>query len=99
MILLFLQHDFCFSFLPAINQILNEGTMDMEVIINNKTLDNGLNIIQLEQAVGAAIKCFSGAHGKYIVIDKLMTLDILSLCVIYFESKNIICWYNNKPVP
>ncbi|XP_066990733.1 UTP--glucose-1-phosphate uridylyltransferase-like isoform X3 [Macrobrachium rosenbergii] len=49
--------------LKAIDQILNEGTMDMEVIINNKTLDNGLNIIQLEQAVGAAIKCFSGAHG------------------------------------
>ncbi|KAK7084533.1 UTP--glucose-1-phosphate uridylyltransferase [Halocaridina rubra] len=49
--------------LGAIEQILNEGIMDMEVITNNKTLDNGLNIIQLEQAVGAAVKCFSGAHG------------------------------------
>lgn len=39
--------------------------MDMEVIINNKTLDNGFNIIQLEQAVGAAIKCFNGSIGKF----------------------------------
>lgn len=39
--------------------------MDMEVIINNKTLDNGFNIIQLEQAVGAAIKCFTGSIGRF----------------------------------
>ncbi|XP_037788470.1 UTP--glucose-1-phosphate uridylyltransferase-like [Penaeus monodon] len=49
--------------IEAIDQILSEGTMDMEVIINNKTLDNGFNIIQLEQAVGAAIKCFNGSIG------------------------------------
>ncbi|KAK4316812.1 hypothetical protein Pmani_012066 [Petrolisthes manimaculis] len=49
--------------LNAANDILNEGTIDMEVIINHKHLDNGLNIIQLEQAVGAAIKSFNGAHG------------------------------------
>lgn len=49
--------------LGAIDRILSEGIMDMEVIINNKTLDNGLNILQLEQAVGAAVKCFNGAHG------------------------------------
>lgn len=40
--------------------------MDMEVIINNKHLDNGLNIIQLEQAVGAAVKSFNGAAGKVV---------------------------------
>nr|XP_045620646.1 UTP--glucose-1-phosphate uridylyltransferase-like isoform X1 [Procambarus clarkii] len=49
--------------LSAVNRILEEETMDMEVIINNKHLDNGLNIIQLEQAVGAAIKSFNGALG------------------------------------
>lgn len=48
---------------PAIKEVLEGGTLDMEVIVNNKTLDNGLNIIQLEQAVGAAVKCFSGALG------------------------------------
>nr|XP_045581617.1 UTP--glucose-1-phosphate uridylyltransferase-like [Procambarus clarkii] len=49
--------------LSAIKEVLEGGTLDMEVIVNNKTLDNGLNIIQLEQAVGAAVKCFSGALG------------------------------------
>ena len=30
---------------------------------NNKTLDNGRNIVQLETAVGAAMKCFDGCIG------------------------------------
>lgn len=46
------------------SRVVSDRTLDMEVIINNKTLDNGLNIIQLEQAVGAAVKCFNGAHGQ-----------------------------------
>nr|XP_027236930.1 UTP--glucose-1-phosphate uridylyltransferase-like [Penaeus vannamei] len=49
--------------LDAMERILADGSMDMEVIVNNKTLGNGRNIIQLEQAVGAAIKCFNGALG------------------------------------
>ena len=35
----------------------------MEVIVNHKTLDNGLNVIQLETAVGAAMKNFDGGLG------------------------------------
>lgn len=38
----------------------------MEVIVNPKTLDNGVNVIQLETAVGAAMKCFEGSIGKGI---------------------------------
>ncbi|XP_076043591.1 UDP-glucose pyrophosphorylase isoform X2 [Oratosquilla oratoria] len=49
--------------LDAIDRVLKDGTLEMDVIINNKTLDNGLNIIQLEQAVGAAMKCFEGCVG------------------------------------
>lgn len=49
--------------LQAIDTVLKEGTLDMEVIVNNKTLDNHMNIIQLEQAVGAAIKSFNGCIG------------------------------------
>ncbi|RXG68578.1 UTP--glucose-1-phosphate uridylyltransferase [Armadillidium vulgare] len=41
-------------------------TLHMEIIVNNKTLENGLNIIQLEQAVGAAIKCFEGSMGVVV---------------------------------
>lgn len=49
--------------LGAIERVLNEKTLLMEIIVNNKTLDNGLRVIQLETAVGAAMKCFDGAIG------------------------------------
>ncbi|XP_060571043.1 UTP--glucose-1-phosphate uridylyltransferase-like isoform X2 [Ruditapes philippinarum] len=49
--------------LQAIKRVLEERTLHMEIIVNPKTLDNGLNVIQLETAVGAAIKSFDGAMG------------------------------------
>lgn len=49
--------------LSTIDRVLNEKTLNMEIIVNNKTLDNGLRVIQLETAVGAAMKCFDGAIG------------------------------------
>ncbi|KAL7638922.1 UNVERIFIED_CONTAM: hypothetical protein RMT77_010456 [Armadillidium vulgare] len=52
--------------LQAIERVLTERTLHMEIIVNNKTLENGLNIIQLEQAVGAAIKCFEGSMGVVV---------------------------------
>lgn len=49
--------------LKAIKRIVEGNKMHMEVIVNNKTLDNGMRIIQLETAVGAAMKNFEGARG------------------------------------
>lgn len=43
--------------------MLSHKTLNMETIINHKTLDNGLRVIQLETAVGAAMKCFEGCMG------------------------------------
>lgn len=45
----------------------------MEIIVNNKTFSNGSNIIQLETAVGAAMKSFEGSIGKnpYFVFCEL----------------------------
>lgn len=37
----------------------------MEVIVNPKHLDRGVDVIQLETAAGAAIKNFKGACGKF----------------------------------
>ena len=51
--------------MPQIKNIIEENTLDMEVIVNPKVLDGGLNVIQLETAVGAAMKCFEG-HSIYI---------------------------------
>ncbi|KAL3217975.1 hypothetical protein MRX96_031890 [Rhipicephalus microplus] len=49
--------------LSSIGQLVETGGIDMEVIVNNKTLDSGINIIQLETAAGAAMKDFQNAIG------------------------------------
>jgi len=49
--------------MPAIQRIVEERTLDMEIIVNPKSLAGGLNVYQLETAVGAAMKCFDSAIG------------------------------------
>lgn len=49
--------------LDAIDRVLENNSLNMEIIVNNKTQPNGLNIIQLETAVGAAMKSFEGSIG------------------------------------
>ncbi|KAG8229987.1 hypothetical protein J437_LFUL008565, partial [Ladona fulva] len=49
--------------LDAIERVLKENTLNMEIIVNKKTVPNGLNVIQLETAVGAAMKSFEGGLG------------------------------------
>ena len=63
-------------------RVVQDQTLHMEVIVNNKTLDNGLNIIQLEQAVGAAVKCFNGAHGGNLSVFTF--IDLFTFIYLYF---------------
>lgn len=52
--------------LESIKQHVDERTLDMEVIVNPKSLEGahqGVNVIQLETAVGAAMKCFDNCQG------------------------------------
>jgi UTP--glucose-1-phosphate uridylyltransferase len=49
--------------LGAIDRVLNHGLLNAEIIVNHKTMPNGMNVIQLETAVGAAMKCFEGGLG------------------------------------
>ncbi|XP_031829847.1 UDP-glucose pyrophosphorylase isoform X1 [Nomia melanderi] len=49
--------------LSAIERLVESNSLNMEIIVNNKTFSNGLNIIQLETAVGAAMKSFDGSIG------------------------------------
>jgi hypothetical protein len=51
-------------FCAAIELVLNQNSLNMEIIVNSKSLPNGLNVIQLETAVGAAMKSFEGGLGK-----------------------------------
>lgn len=58
--------------LSAFDHILNEKTLNMEIVAINKTLDNGLHDIQLKTAVGAAIKCFHGAIGINVPLSHFL---------------------------
>jgi len=49
--------------LRAVKRVMDGEGMDLEIIVNNKTTDSGEGVIQLETAVGAAIKHFNNAHG------------------------------------
>ncbi|KAF7321632.1 UTP-glucose-1-phosphate uridylyltransferase [Mycena kentingensis (nom. inval.)] len=49
--------------LKALKRIMEQETMELEIIINPKVTDDGQSVIQLETAAGAAIKHFKNAHG------------------------------------
>merc|ERR1719225_2470314 len=49
--------------LPAIKNVIENDSLEMEIIVNPKALDGGVNVIQLETAVGAAMKCFDKGRG------------------------------------
>lgn len=67
--------------LKAIDRVLRERTLKMEIIVNNKSLENGLRVIQLETAVGAAMKCFDGSVGVNVPRSRFLpvkkTSDLL----------------------
>ncbi|XP_063933032.1 UTP--glucose-1-phosphate uridylyltransferase isoform X3 [Zophobas morio] len=78
--------------LDAIERVLTEGSLSLEIIINNKTLNNGLNVIQLETAVGAAMKSFEGGIGinvprsRFLPVKK--TSDLLLVMSNLYSLKN-----------
>ncbi|XP_055373590.1 UTP--glucose-1-phosphate uridylyltransferase isoform X2 [Condylostylus longicornis] len=78
--------------LKAIDRVINQKGLNMEIIINNKTLENGLRVIQLETAVGAAMKCFDGGIGinvprsRFLPVKK--TSDLLLVMSNLYNLKN-----------
>lgn len=49
--------------LKAIKRVMENHELNLDIIVNNKTLETGEKVIQLETAVGAAIKHFKKTHG------------------------------------
>jgi UTP--glucose-1-phosphate uridylyltransferase len=49
--------------MPAMEKLVANHQIHLEIIINPKMLDNGLNVIQLETAVGAGIGSFENPIG------------------------------------
>ncbi|KAG5831100.1 hypothetical protein ANANG_G00300270 [Anguilla anguilla] len=64
--------------LQAIKRLQEQNAMDMEIILNPKTIDGGLNVIQLETAVGAAIKSFDNALGINVPRSRFLPVKTTS---------------------
>merc|ERR1719145_42723 len=64
--------------LPAIRRVLEENTLDMEIIVNPKQLEGGVNVIQLETAIGAAMKCFDKASGVNVPRSRFLPVKMTS---------------------
>ena len=63
----------------AIKRVLQQNQLDLDVIVNHKIVeDTGVKVIQLETAVGAAIKHFSGAHGVNVPRSRFLPVKSCS---------------------
>ncbi|XP_044730624.1 UTP--glucose-1-phosphate uridylyltransferase-like [Chrysoperla carnea] len=86
--------------LSAIERIMqsdktNNGTMalNLEVIVNAKTLPNGMDVIQLETAVGAAMKSFENSIGINVPRSRFLPVKttsdlLLVMSNLYTLSRN-----------
>lgn len=72
--------------------MVTNNKLDLEIIVNQKTLDNGLNVMQLETAVGAAMKTFENGIGinvprsRFLPVKK--TSDLLLVMSNLYSLKN-----------
>lgn len=64
--------------LRAVKRLVEEQALNMEIIVNGKTLDSGEKVIQLETAVGAAIKYFKGAIGVNVPRSRFLPVKSTS---------------------
>ena len=77
--------------LQAIKRVVENNTLDMEVIVNTKILEGDKSIIQLETAVGAAMKCFDRSKGikvsrsRFLPVKK--TSDLLLIMSNLYKLK------------
>nr|QBH73778.1 UTP-glucose-1-phosphate uridylyltransferase 2 [Orthoderella ornata] len=78
--------------LDAIERVLDQNSLNLEIIVNNKSLSNGLNVVQLETAVGAAMKSFDGGLGinvprsRFLPVKK--TSDLLLVMSNLYSLQN-----------
>lgn len=77
--------------LDAIERVL-KGDLNLEIIVNNKTIDKNVNVIQLETAVGAAMKNFNRGLGinvprsRFLPVKK--TSDLMLVMSNLYSMKN-----------
>ncbi|KAI5962373.1 UGP1 [Candida pseudojiufengensis] len=67
--------------LKAIKNLVESNSIEVEIIPNQKTILKGkseINVLQLETAVGAAIRHFKGAHGVVVPRSRFLPVKTCS---------------------
>ncbi|PSR79610.1 hypothetical protein PHLCEN_2v6911 [Hermanssonia centrifuga] len=64
--------------LKALKQIMDKEEMELDIIVNPKTTEDGVSVIQLETAAGAAIKHFQNAHGINVPRNRFLPVKSTS---------------------
>uniref|UniRef100_A0A915E5Z7 UTP--glucose-1-phosphate uridylyltransferase n=1 Tax=Ditylenchus dipsaci TaxID=166011 RepID=A0A915E5Z7_9BILA len=81
--------------LEAIKRVVKKRELEMEIIVNPKHLDRGVDVIQLETAAGAAVKNFKGACGitvprsRFLPVKKTSDLLLLMSNLYDIDSGNL----------
>ncbi|KAI8983621.1 UTP--glucose-1-phosphate uridylyltransferase family [Pilobolus umbonatus] len=73
--------------LKAIKRVMEDEAMELEIIVNHKTTPAGEKVIQLETAVGAAIKHFKNAHG--VNVPRTRFLPVKSTSDLFLVTSNL----------
>ncbi|OQR76228.1 UTP--glucose-1-phosphate uridylyltransferase isoform 1 [Tropilaelaps mercedesae] len=75
-----------------IKEVVENRTLTMEIIVNHKLLDSGINIIQLETAAGSAIKDFNQSFGVKVPRSRFLpvkkTSDLMLAMSNLYRLKN-----------
>ncbi|KAI6169445.1 UTP-glucose-1-phosphate uridylyltransferase [Pisolithus thermaeus] len=64
--------------LRALKRVMESEGMELEIIVNPKTTDDGHPVIQLETAAGAAIKHFKNGHGVNVPRSRFLPVKSCS---------------------
>ncbi|KAJ1674334.1 UTP-glucose-1-phosphate uridylyltransferase [Spiromyces aspiralis] len=80
--------------LKAMKRLVEARELNLDLIVNNKTTDDGTPVIQLETAVGAAIKHFKGAHG--INVPRFRFLPVKSTSDLFLVTSDLYTLENGQ---
>ncbi|KAJ7217916.1 UTP--glucose-1-phosphate uridylyltransferase [Mycena pura] len=83
--------------LRALKRIMDNGGMELDIIVNPKMTEKGDAVIQLETAAGAAIKHFKNAHG--INVPRSRFLPVKSCSDLLLIKSDIYSLEHGQLVP
>ncbi|KAG5648551.1 hypothetical protein DXG03_003162 [Asterophora parasitica] len=83
--------------LKALKKVMDNGGMELEIIVNPKVTDDGHSIIQLETAAGAAIRHFRNAQG--INVPRSRFLPVKNCSDLLLVKSDLYALENGRLVP